>query len=235
MVAAGDLGVVSTPASSIDDVIERMTVIDEALPSGDGVGYFNRMYRRVTEEIREAYRTEQFEDEQFLARLDVVFANLYFEAVDCSAQGREIPPAWAPLFENRAKSRIAPIQFSLAGMNAHINHDLPLAVDATCRELALLPRDDTPPHRDFMRVNAYLGEAEERVKAWFERGLLAEVDHVLGPTDDAFAMWSIRAARDIAWDHAKFLWALADHPHLREAYLDSLTKLVRLGGNGILI
>src|SRR5690242_2019842 len=206
-----------------------MAVIERTLPSGDGVGYFNRMYRKVTEEIREAHRTQRFEDERFLERLDVVFANLYFEAVDCAAQGREIPPAWAPLFENRAKPHTAPIQFALAGMNAHINHDLPLAVDATCRELALSPQDDTPPCRDFMRVNLYLGEAEERVKAWFERSLLSEIDQAMGQTDDAFAMWSIRAARDLAWEHAKLLWALADHPHLREAYLDSLTRLVRLG------
>ena len=235
MRTVGELSVVSTPAGSIDDAIERMTAIDEALPSGDGVGYFNRMYRRVTEEVRQAHRTERFEDAEFLERLDVVFANLYFEAVACSVRGQEIPPAWTPLFHNRAKPRTAPIQFALAGMNAHINHDLPLAVDTTCREMALLPEDGTPPHRDFLRVNAVLGEAEEQVKAWFEQSLLAEIDRTMGQADDAFALWSIRAARDLAWDHAKLLWALADHPHLRDAYLHTLTRLVRLGGNGILI
>ena len=101
--------------------------------------------------------------------------------------------------------------------------------------MALPPHDDTPPHRDFMRVNAILGDAEERVKAWFEEDLLAAIDHAMGGVDDAFALWGIRRARDLAWDHAKLLWALDDHPHLRVAYLSTLTTLVRIGGNGILI
>lgn len=230
-----DLRIVSTPAATIDEVIERMDRIGAALPAADGVAYFNRMYRRVTEEVEQAKVHERFERAEFLARLDVVFANLYFEAVDRSINGGEIPSAWAPLFHHRDRTDTHPIQFALAGMNAHINHDLPLAVDTTCREMALQPHDDTPPHRDFMRVNAILGEAEDRVKGWFEDGVMAFVDRAMGRVDDAFTMWSIRAARDLAWEHAKLLWALGDHPRLRDAYLSTLTELVHFAGNGILI
>jgi hypothetical protein len=229
------LGIVSIPASTIDEAIERMAAIEAALPRSDGVAQFNRMYRKVTEEVRQARGTETFESVEFLERLDVVFANLYFGAVDCSVQGREIPAAWAPLFHHRDRAETFPIQFALAGMNAHINHDLPLAVESTCREMTLPLLDDTPPHRDFLRVNAILGDAEERVKTWFEQDLLATMDRALGHADDAFALWSIRTARDLAWDHAKLLWALADHPHIRVAYLSTLTTSVRLAGNGILI
>jgi hypothetical protein len=230
-----DLRIVSTPAATMDGVIERMATIDAALPASDGVAYFNRMYRKVTEEVQQARSQERFEKAEFLARLDVVFANIYFEAVRCSITGDEIPSAWAPLFHHRDRLHTHPIQFALAGMNAHINHDLPLAVDTTCREMALRPDDDTPPHRDFMRVNAILGQAEDGVKAWFEDGVMAFVDRAMGRVDDAFTMWSIRAARDLAWDHAKLLWALGDHPELRDAYLSTLTGLVHFAGNGILI
>ncbi len=235
MAVSTDLRIVSTPAATMDEVIERMAAIDAALPASDGVAYFNRMYRRVTEEVQQAWTRERFERAEFLSRLDVVFANIYFEAVDCSAAGREIPEAWAPLFHHRDRADTHPIQFALAGMNAHINHDLPLAVDTTCREMALQPDDDTPPHRDFMRVNAILGETEEQVKAWFEDSVMAFVDRAMGQVDDAFTMWSIREARDLAWDHAKLLWALGEHPRLREAYLSTLTGLVHFAGNGILI
>jgi hypothetical protein len=230
-----DLSIVATPAESIDGVLERMAAIEAALPRQDGVAYFNRMYRKVTEEVRAANSDERFEDKEFLERLDVVFGNLFFDAVACSIDGRDIPAAWSPLFHHRDKADTYPIQFALAGMNAHINHDLPLAVDTTCRELALLPEDDTPPHRDFLHVNEVLGAVEDRVKVWFEQGVLVELDRDLGQLDDAFAMWSIRSARDLAWDHAKLLWALSDHPRLREAYLSTLTRLVHFGGNGILI
>ena len=39
---------------------------------------------------------------------------------------------------------IEPVQFALAGMNAHINHDLPLAVVSTCSALATAP--EVGPH-----------------------------------------------------------------------------------------
>jgi hypothetical protein len=34
---------------------------------------------------------------------------------------------------------IEPVQFALAGMNAHINHDLPLAMVSTCTALGTAP------------------------------------------------------------------------------------------------
>jgi Family of unknown function (DUF5995) len=39
--------------------------------------------------------------------------------------------------ERRAAAGIEPAQFALAGMNAHINHDLPLAMVSTCMALAI--------------------------------------------------------------------------------------------------
>jgi hypothetical protein len=37
------------------------------------------------------------------------------------------------MFSVRDNLQIAKIQFALAGTNAHINHDLCLAIDATCK------------------------------------------------------------------------------------------------------
>ncbi len=106
---------------------------------------------------------------------------------------------------------------------------------ATCHDLALQPEDGSPPHRDFMRVNTILGEAEGKVKISFAKGLVGVLDDLMGRIDDAFAMVSIDAARHLAWQHAQNLWALEDHPHLRAGYLATLTGLVRFAGNGILI
>lgn len=212
-----------------------MAAIDEALPADDGVSYFNRLYRKTTEEVQHAVAGTTFEVVDFLSRLDVVFANLYFDAVGQSVRGEKIAPAWAPLFDWRGRTDVFPIQFALAGMNAHINHDLPIAVVTTCRELALQPIDDCPAHRDFLRVNGVLRDTEAVVKAWFEQGLLATLDRDLGKTDDAMAMWSIAGARDLAWQSAQVVWSLEDHPHIQAAYLRTLQTLVRLGGSGILI
>ena len=40
-----------TPVSSIDDVVVRMTAIDQALPSTDGISCFNKLYLEVTKNV----------------------------------------------------------------------------------------------------------------------------------------------------------------------------------------
>jgi Family of unknown function (DUF5995) len=64
---------------------------------------------------------------------------------------------------------------------------------------------------------------ETQVASWFETGLIADIEDVTPEkTGEAIALWSIVAARDLAWDHAKILWALRDAPPIRDAYLDTL-------------
>jgi len=139
--------------ASIDAVIARMEEIESTLDPGDGVRYFNRLYLNVTREIRDALASTTFEAPVFLDSLDVTFANLYFEAFDAVSAAAECPTAWAPLFEHRTRTRVTPIQFALAGMDAHISHDLPLAVITTATVQAVEPFADCPYQRDFFRVN----------------------------------------------------------------------------------
>ena len=75
-----------------------------------------------------------------MTQLDVTFANLYFAAAEAAGNPAAAPLAWRPLIEQRAVAGIEPVQFALAGMNAHINHDLPLAMVSTCAALATAPR-----------------------------------------------------------------------------------------------
>ena len=133
------------PAGDIHGVIARMQAIETSLPRTDGVGYFNRLYLAVTRAVHEDIDGRPtFEDPDFLARLDVVFANFYFAAYDDWAAGGACPDACRPLFAAREHAWRRPIQFAIAGMNAHINHDLPLAVVATCEESGLAPEKASP-------------------------------------------------------------------------------------------
>src|SRR5262249_10946576 len=143
---------------------------------------------------------------------DVAFADLFFATVDASA-GRttRVPSAWAPLFEARAKRGIAPLQFAIAGMNAHMNRDLPVALVATFEQRGVESRRDSREYADFERVNDVLERVEERVKASYLTGWIARLDHILHRVhrlDDVVAMWNVRAAREAAWTNAEALWAL---------------------------
>lgn len=221
--------------STIAEVIARMEAIEATLPPGDGVARFNDLYLAVTRAVAEETAGESFEDPRFLARLDVVFAELYFGAVDAAERGEQVARAWAPLFEARAEARVAPIQFALAGMNAHINHDLCLALVDTCRQLGLALETGSAQHRDYLRVNELLERVEVEVKERFATGFIGVADEALGRVDDVVAMWSVARARDAAWTQAQTLSTLQSVPELAENYLLVLGRLVGLAGRGLLI
>lgn len=212
------------PVTTIDEVVARMQAISAALDPADGVACFNRMYLTVTVLVRERITAGFFADADAMQALDVTFANLYFAAADADAAGTPVPRAWRPLFERRADRHVEPVQFAFAGMNAHINHDLPVAVVATCSELRTAP-DAGTFHADYQKVDALLAAIEPQVRQSFLPGLSA-IDHV--------GNWSIDAARDAAWANALVLWHVRDVRPVRDAFLDALAGSVALASATLL-
>jgi len=220
----------------VADVLSLMRALEEALSPQDGVASFLHLYRSVTEGVEDAVRAGgAYGDPRFVRWLDVVFANFFLRALrDCTRRPDSVPKAWVPLFEARGRPGIAPLQFALAGMNAHINRDLPFALVETWSALGLEPERGSVQHRDFTRLNGLLEETEERVKAEFATGALGHVERSLGRTDDAVAMWKVSRAREAAWVNGETLWALRGIPRLRADYALTLDRLVGLAGRGLL-
>lgn len=212
-----------------------MEAIANELPAADGVARFNYLYLQETVAVDAATRTAEFEDTAFMQALDAAFAGLYFAAFDASAAAQPLPRSWAPLFAARNDPTIAPIQFALAGMNAHINHDLPLALVSTCEARAVDLGRGSPQYRDYLKINDTIAATEARVKQEFLTGLVGVADEVLGHLDDVVAMWSIDEARNAAWTNAEMLWALRDHPDLTAAFEDTLDGTVGFASRGLLV
>lgn len=221
--------------ATIEDVIARMRAIDAELPTQDGVAWFNKLYLRVTERLKERSEEGGFQTPGFLERLDVVFADLYFRAYDAvEADAETAPKAWAPLFEARRKPAIAPIQFALAGMNAHINYDLPVGLVDACAQLGLKLETGTPHHADFEHVNELLVGVEQEVKQWFATGFVGALDHAFSGVDDVVAMWSVARAREQSWTTAEALAALG-RGSLRDRFLRVHGRFVGAYGRGLLL
>jgi Family of unknown function (DUF5995) len=226
----------AAPAATIDQAIAMMQAIDETLPDADGVKWFNRLYLRVTISVGSAVRAARFNDPAFLARLDVVFANLYFSALAAGlADAAAAPAAWRPLLLARHNRGIARIQFALAGINAHINRDLPDGIVESFVALGGDPISDRVRKEDFDRVNDLLEQVEQQVKAEFSVGAVEVVDRLGGPVDDALAFWKVRKARSAAWTNAQVLWALRGTPALRDEFFSRLDSLIGVSGRGLLL
>ena len=222
-------------AETIDEVIQLMQGLQKDLPPTDGVRWFNRLYLDVTLAVRDYCRTGPLKAPPFLQQLDILFANKFFDAYDAAVGGGNVPACWEPLFDARHDGRIAPLQFAMAGMNAHISHDLAIGVVETCQALNVTPTDSCPQHVDYNAVNAILGTTEAQTKQWLLTGAIKEIDHAVAPVDDAVAIWSIERARDAAWIRAEVLWHLRDHKTLTAAYLDALDATVGMEGRALLL
>jgi len=226
----------SAPVSSIDEVLTIMTAIDSQLPDSDGLKWFNRLYLQVTRSVRQAVTGPAFRDARFMSELDVVFANLYFSAISAGEiDASRAPAAWRPLLRARRERKIARLQFALAGMNAHINRDLPQGIVQVFETLGGDPTSDRVRRQDFDSVNDLLERVENEVKTDFSIGVIGVVDDLAGRADDVAAMWKVRAARDAAWTNAEVLWTLRHTPRLRDAFFDRLDGLAGLAGKGLLV
>src|SRR5690349_12865744 len=223
----------------VPEVIDRLRSIESASARSNGVACFARLYREVTEGVNAELEHRTVADARFIAELDVCFAGLFFSALDAyqTKPGNE-PPAWRPLFQGQSARGVAPLQFALAGMNAHINRDLPVALVTTCRALALDLSESTPEHADFVRVNTLLAQVEQRIKRSYVTGWLGAVDrlvHRVHRIDDVVAMWDVARARDAAWTNAQALWALHGDTALESEFLATLDRMVGLASRGFLI
>jgi hypothetical protein len=224
----------SVPVTTVDGAIARMVAIDAALPAADGLACFNRMYLEVTRQVNSRLGQGFFADPAFMTHLDVAFASLYFDAADAAGDPAAVPLAWRPLVEQRANTGIEPVQFALAGMNAHINHDLPLALVSTCAALATSPGAGAH-FADYQKVDQLLDAAEQSVRQSFETEPEFAVDQHLIAVNNLIGNWTINSARDLAWNNCLLLWEIRDDPIARALLADSLAGSAALASRLLLV
>ncbi|MEU6292720.1 DUF5995 family protein [Streptomyces sp. NPDC046988] len=220
---------VPTAVRTVDSVLTRMRALDAALPGRDGVAVFNRVYLAVTEEVDRHIDSGRFTDARAAIALDVRFAERFLDAVDAAAQDRRPPACWRPVFQFRRHPGVRPVQFALAGINAHIGHDLALAVVDTCRTLGCEPAD---LEDEFDRVGDLLVSLEERVRDELMPG--PDLLQIADPLTHLLGSWSLDRARDATWAAARALWALRRLPDVAGEFTERLDAAVGFAGRMLL-
>jgi len=227
--------IASSPAPvTIDDALRTMQSIDQLLPGTDGLKWFNRLYMMVTQQVDTQPPADGWRDPAWLTRLDVVFASFYFRAIaDFLSNSPSTPSSWDALLEARYRTGIDRIQFAVAGMNAHINHDLALALLETDTQLGLVPGLDSPQHIDYEAVNGLLKAVMPAALQVLATGILGELAQDTGKIGRILAFWDICRARDLAWifaDHLRGLNGIA-----RMVALESQDQITGALGRAILL
>ena len=225
--------VVSAPTpTDVEGVIERMQEIDACLPTTDGLKWFNGLYLSVTREI-DLQPPARWQDSAWLLELDVVFAGFYLRALSGLLSGdTSVPRSWVAMLESRRLSGVDRIQFALAGMNAHINHDLALALVAMAQQTGVTPAFGGPQHTDFEAVNRSLNSLIPSTLQALATDSLGMLAQDTGKVGRLLAFWDICKARDLAWDFANHLRELPDA--LRLTALDAQDQITGALGRAIL-
>jgi len=216
MAAAGDR------PQSVDDVLQIMHTIDATCTDGDGLKWFNWLYLQVTEAVKAGIAEGGTHDPQWLAALDVEFASLYFGALEATLRGASCPRCWRSLFDVRSDTQLARIQFALSGINAHINHDLPEAIVATCQATGIVPAHGSPQYRDYSALNATLDRLVDTAKTTLRVRLLGDALPLASHLENTVAAWSMAAARENSWTNAEVLSHLQGAPSLAAGFIESL-------------
>ncbi len=214
--------------AAVDDVVARMRELARALPPGDGVGVFNRVYLAVTEEVRRRLADGHFGDPREAADLTAHFASRYLAAV--TPGGGRAPDCWRALLRVRSHPGIHPLQFALAGINAHVGHDLALAVVDTCRATGRSPAAYAD---EFAGVGGVLVAIETRVREELMPG--PDPLERCEPLSHRLGAWSLGRARSGAWAAARLLWALRERPTAFRECADALDAAVALLGRALLL
>ncbi|MFD3328166.1 DUF5995 family protein [Streptomyces sp. NPDC058701] len=209
----------------MEAVLARMRALDERLPPQDGVAVFNRVYLTVTETLHRRIGRGDFPAPRRAQTLGVRFAEHYLAAVEAD----RAPACWRPLLQHRRHPGVRPLQHALAGINAHIGHDLAVAVVATCVALDCEP---AALEADFDRVGDTLVALEEHIREELMPG--PDLLEIADPLTHLVGSWSLDRARAGAWAAARLLWTLRRTPDLAEEFRESLDAGVGLVGRCLL-
>ncbi len=190
--------------TDLQDILER--------PAGHPLAEFNRLYLSITESVLERLYAGRFADPAFLSRLDVEFAGRYFDALRAwgSETGGRCPRVWAVLLQRSDGA----LPSAAAGVNAHINFDLPFALVTTFDHLGTDPIDDSDQHRDYRQVNDIFAEAIPGLRQGYLDRWQLLIDTMNGGLDDWWQgepRWHgepVEYTRNVAWRNAQKLWAL---------------------------
>ncbi len=193
---------------SVAEVAERLEQIEKyCRRRRDPRGIFATAYLQITRAIEAEIVRNRFRDNEWVARYLVRFGNLYRQAL--LAYERKdyglVPRAWRIAFDTACAGRGLVIQHLLLGINAHINYDLALTLEAVG-----IDPDRQDKYADHTHVNDILEAATDQLKSSVSgmyAPVLERLDWIGGRIDDELARFSIERARDHAWSFAVALQA----------------------------
>lgn len=191
------------PYDDVSDARDRLADLRAHFDATDDArATFLSIYARMTAAVADRIDRGAFHDADWVRAYLVAFAERYRRAVHRYEVGRveDVPEPWTVAFDAGRAGRSPVVQHAALGVNAHINHDLALALDdagVDCDEEAR--RADHDAVIDVIR--GLVDETQDALAARDAPGIGA-VDDRLGGVDEWLAVTTIDECRTSAWRSA---------------------------------
>lgn len=208
---------------NIQEVILALEkIVAESILNHNPTGFFAVLYWKVTKRVESGILQNEFDNNELMERLDVIFANRYLEAYHLYKRDLPCALSWKVAFDACEYNQSISLQHLIAGINAHINLDLGIAAVETveARPLEIL-------HENFFQINSVLANMIDEVKADLAR--MSTAYRWLFPLvknfDEKLMQFSIEIARDSAWQFANKLYNASNDAsliHIRDKEISKL-------------
>lgn len=154
----------------------------------NNVRIFNKTYLVISKNLEK--ETDLFKDKKTLERLDVHFANAYFNALNKYRSGKVTSPAWEIFFDFCVKNKSSNIFYLWLGANAHINNDLPFSLKQIV---------SNEFYHDYKRVQSIIDKSIEEILPNITRNKVKQKTYLL------IIKFICRRWRTNAWVNYKIL------------------------------
>lgn len=214
---------------SINDVVKKLDeIILAAEANQSAIGYFAALYRRMTLAVADGIKQNKFENGPRMEKLDIVFAQRYFEALALYQIGKAPTKSWKLAFDTAKSDQITVIQHLLLGINAHINLDLAIAASEISTKADILSLE-----KDFNQINTIISglidDTKLRMsKIWLPFKIFTSL---LDTESDGIVNFSIKVARGFSWENAKNL--TNSKPENNDQLIDNVDNTVSILANKI--
>lgn len=223
-----------TRAATIEELISLMEAMQARLDAaGDQRRLWHGVYRRGTVAVAAEIKAGGFQDPEWLERWDLVFADIYLEAMERWDRGEPPSGPWQVAFEATQDPQVPPLRHVLLGLNAHVNFDLPQALIAVISDEEWAdPGAVARRHVDHRHVDDVLvvrvGSEDREIAAAERPGDRTLLDKALAPLNRAGSRRFLKEARAKVYANAaKLSAARRQGPEALEARLAQLEALCR--------
>jgi hypothetical protein len=193
----------------------------------DARRYFHATYLRTTRAVADEIAQGGFHDNAWVERWDLVFADLYLDALAADLARVAVPAPWRVAFDAaRDRRDLPPLRHVLLGMNAHINFDLPQALVAVIEPAEFDDADRLAARAaDHRHIDDVLSDREAAEDEEMGRSGLTLSDRLLRPLNRAATKRILVEARGKVWRNT----AVLDRARRRgdAAYRQAVAELER--------